>query len=279
MTDSDQELNNILSTHLFEPLAPNTVNATLSRQPFISTPSIVNARQLPLPIRKGYAYRSGSLENITDNDKQALLDLGIKTIFDLRSLKETSSNPEPEIKGVKVLWVPSTDDNETTAAVQQQRQDPKNFTFLNMYMDLLSTHRDAYRSVLEHVRDHPDDPFLFHCTAGKDRTGVLAALLLSLAGADTSTIDRDYAYTRIGIEPARDFLTAKLMKGQQIDVNNPIMRRYAEIPINAMQQLLEAIETVYGGSGVEGYARQALGFGEEDLRVIKAHLTRTSLAK
>jgi hypothetical protein len=67
-------------------------------------------------------------------------------------------------------------------------------------------------------------------TAGKDRTGVLAALLLSLAGADTSTIDRDYAYTRIGIEPARDFLTAKLMKGQQIDVRNPIMRKYAEIP-------------------------------------------------
>jgi hypothetical protein len=49
--------------------------------------------------------------------------------------------------------------------------------------------------------------------------------------------------------------------------------------MNAMQQLLEAIETVYGGSGVEGYARQALGFDEEDLRVIKTHLTRTSPAK
>jgi protein tyrosine/serine phosphatase len=131
MADTDQQLNDILSTHLFEPLAPDTVNTILSRQPFISTPSIINARHLPLPVRTDYLFRSGSLENITEVDKQALVDLGIKAIFDLRSLKETTSNPDPEIEGIKVHWVPTTDDNETTAAAQQQRQDPKNFTVSN----------------------------------------------------------------------------------------------------------------------------------------------------
>lgn len=66
--------------------------------------------------------------------------------------------------------------------------------------------------------------------AGKDRTGVLAAVILGLVGADADTINHDYCLTRIGTEPAREFLTKKLFKGRPIDLEDPLIRAYAQIP-------------------------------------------------
>ena len=66
--------------------------------------------------------------------------------------------------------------------------------------------------------------------AGKDRTGVLALLILSVAGADTHTINHDYALTRVGTEPVREFLLLKLGNGKPVDVNDPVIRAYAGIP-------------------------------------------------
>jgi protein tyrosine/serine phosphatase len=80
-----------------------------------------------------------------------------------------------------------------------------------MYMGILETHEGIFKLVLQHVKKHPDRPFLFHCTAGKDRTGVLAYLLHSLAGSPTDVINLDYALTRVGVEPVREFLMSKLV--------------------------------------------------------------------
>lgn len=66
--------------------------------------------------------------------------------------------------------------------------------------------------------------------AGKDRTGVLAALLLSLAGADSSVVDHDYTLTRIGAEPAREMLTKKLFQGKPINLEDPLLKAYAQMP-------------------------------------------------
>lgn len=50
-----------------------------------------------------------------------------------------------------------------------------------------------------HIRDHPNKPLVVHCTAGKDRTGVIIALLLSIAGVDDKAIAEEYALTDLGL--------------------------------------------------------------------------------
>lgn len=137
---------------------------------------------------------------------------------------------------------------------------------------MLETHKAGFRSVLTHVRDQPDRPFLFHCTAGKDRTGVLAAVILGLVGADADTINHDYCLTRIGTEPARAFLTTKLFKGRPIDLEDPLIRAYAKIPNDAMTLLIEGMGEKYGG--VERYVTDQLGFSSDDIATIRANLTR-----
>lgn len=86
----------------------------------------------------------------------------------------------------------------------------------------------AFKSIFEHIRDNPDEPFLFHCTgmqvyqlftylidllftAGKDRTGVLAALIMDAAGCDDEAIAKDYELTSIGLEPTRAATEAKFL--------------------------------------------------------------------
>lgn len=67
-------------------------------------------------------------------------------------------------------------------------------------------------------------------SAGKDRTGILAAIILDLAGADAETIDHDYNLTRIGVEPAREFLLKQMFKGRPIDLEDPMLQAYARMP-------------------------------------------------
>ena len=59
-----------------------------------------------------------------------------------------------------------------------------------------------------------------HCIAGKDRTGVAVALILGVAGVPPSYISHEYALTRIGIEPVREFLTNKFTGGRALDLKN-----------------------------------------------------------
>lgn len=84
-------------------------------------------------------------------------------------------------------------------------------------VDMLSLHLDlyqrAFRQLFVFVRDNPGQPVLLHCTAGKDRTAIAVALLLSIAGVPREFIAHDFALTRIGIEPVREMLQAKLAAG------------------------------------------------------------------
>lgn len=100
---------------------------------------------------------------------------------------------------------------------------------MELYSQILEHAGPAFGTVLRHVRDRPENGCIFHCTgmhaahrmhelrtdevpAGKDRTGVLAAVLLKLAGVDDDIVAEDYALTRVGREPAREMVMARLAK-------------------------------------------------------------------
>lgn len=97
-----------------------------------------------------------------------------------------------------------------------------------MYMSMLETYNETFRQLLLFVIQNPGEPFLVHCTAGKDRAGVGIAMLLSLAGVPRQAIAHDYALSRLGIERARDFLLEKVVSGRrELDWNDPRLRAIA----------------------------------------------------
>jgi hypothetical protein len=114
----DTDLNALLQIPLFEPLPEQSVAAVLSREPFEPVQGLFNARWLPSPIRPHYILRSGAVNHLNPQGQQELVALGIKTIFDLRSLKERTIEPDPDISGIECKWEPSTLDDNTSMSAE-----------------------------------------------------------------------------------------------------------------------------------------------------------------
>lgn len=100
-------LNQLLERPVNEPIDAGAVSEILGRAPFVQVDGLINPRDLNdgslAGLKKGYAYRSGSLELLTRRGREQLKALGIKKIMDLRSAEEVAAFPDPDIDGIDVL--------------------------------------------------------------------------------------------------------------------------------------------------------------------------------
>ncbi|RSL50508.1 hypothetical protein CEP54_011891 [Fusarium duplospermum] len=135
----------------------------------------------------------------------------------------------------------------------------------------LRTYKPTIRAVLEHVRDKPQEPFLFHCTAGRDRTGVVAGLLQTLAGTEQPDVIFDYMLSRIGTEQARDRLVVFIKAALGVDdPETPGFWNMASLRPTFWKAFVEGVDAEFGGW--DGYVTEALGFSVDDLETIKKNL-------
>jgi len=137
----------------------------------------------------GVLVRSDSIAHLTPAGREALTAYGVTTVIDLRTVGEISRVPNPfaDNKGAAYRHLPMIDDSmmvELGAASGM----------FERYLMILNSHQDAFRGIFEAVAE-AEGPTVFHCFAGKDRTGLVAAMLLSLAGVPDDAIASDFAET------------------------------------------------------------------------------------
>lgn len=167
------ELRALAETDVTQPLSSDTVQAVLTSAPFVYVPGTFNTRDIglipaatgePSRLRRGFAYRSGGLERLTDDGKALLArKLGVKKIFDLRSAEEHGKGPDPEIPEIENIWFASAERN-AKVDVNDFVEGLGEKGYVKMYLDVLDNYQPNFKAVLEHVRDRPTEPFLFHCT-------------------------------------------------------------------------------------------------------------------
>ncbi|KAH6845101.1 protein-tyrosine phosphatase-like protein [Chaetomium sp. MPI-CAGE-AT-0009] len=271
-----QHLLTLAQTDAFTPLPPASLTNIYTTPPFVPIPDTFNARDLGLlpgsPIRPGLVYRTGGfLSGISPAGAAALArDWRIRKVFDLRSAAEHARRPDPVVEGVEMVWLEPGEgaivDMELYAEGEGERG------IARAYMEVLRLYERGIRGVLEHVRDGGgEEAVLVHCNAGRDRTGVVAGLLLTLAGASEELIAFDYILSRVGIEPAREKLLESLTKGpMNVDMAAPGFRNLANLKASCWQAFIKAVEAEYGG--FEGYVTGTLGFSEEEVAKIKSNL-------
>ncbi|MBR2812742.1 MAG: tyrosine-protein phosphatase [Solobacterium sp.] len=156
-------------------------------------------------IRRNVIYRCGALGDCSEEERQEIAALGIRTILDFRSDGERRHVPDPEIPGAVNLFVPAwiNKDGEqldmSPAGIERIiGQKNSSETGLNLFLRymyegmLFRSH--AYQVMFDALLDE-DVPLLFHCSAGKDRTGTAAILILLALGADEDLITKDYLLT------------------------------------------------------------------------------------
>jgi protein-tyrosine phosphatase len=215
----------------------------------IAVPGTYNVRDLG-----GYAtpdghtrwrqvLRADGLHRMRDDGVAQLHALGVRTVIDLRRDHELEAQPNPlrahpEIRYVHVSLFDRLDVVDAVAPAGGEAN-----VLLGLYRQALAERGAAIRTILTTIAD-ADGPVLFHCTAGKDRTGVIAALLLALAGVDRADIVADYALTKAQIAPLLDSILAHAAaRGEDMALYAALLRCEPE----TMHALLDTLEATHGG--------------------------------
>lgn len=151
-------------------------------------------------IRRGQVFRGASLARLTAADRATIGRLGLRSVVDLRSADEQARRPD-RLEGLPVMHLslpleaaPGFDLRPLLASHETQAA-----TFLAAlraaYRAYALDCADRYARLFALLLEPARRPLLFHCTAGKDRTGVAAALLLAALGASSAAIETDYLAT------------------------------------------------------------------------------------
>jgi protein-tyrosine phosphatase len=154
-------------------------------------------------VRYGCVYRSDNLAALTDADLDTIGALGIRHICDFRNDLEVETQPSrvpdhPELTIERVPIGEGSGDLNRLMLDLVLAGELRVFgvdEMVGMYADMLDNHAPRFGTIIEHAADPSRHALLFHCTAGKDRTGVAAALLLGALGVADADILDDYVLT------------------------------------------------------------------------------------
>lgn len=219
--------------------------------------------------------RGAVLAGLTEKDKTLLENYGLKTIVDFRSVQEQEAQPDDTIKGAKHLSLPVFEETEASPQAMMQEmlgehEDGKTI-MENMYKSFVTDAHsvEIYGKFFELLlkNNEEDQVLLFHCTAGKDRTGFGAALFLSALGVSKEVIMQDYLLTNQNLNKQK----AQMMKMAQTQQVPEALIKNGEALFEAdpdyLNAAFQAIEEHYGNVG--NFLVEAIGFdglAQEDLR-------------
>jgi protein-tyrosine phosphatase len=221
--------------------------------------------------RYGAVVRADSVRRLTEVGWRAAVDYGVRTVIDLRADEELEADPPGDLP-VEVLHVPFMEDNadafaEVEAVARAAAESAE---------DVAARTRDVYLIFLEHFKHNvvaalravaraPEGVVVVHCAGGKDRTGLLTAFLLHLAGVDSEQIAADYALSEERLRPRHQAWIAEA----ETEAERERLRRVTQSPAASMVGVFATLEERYGS--VEDYLRAA-GLTDEDLELARSRL-------
>ena len=210
--------------------------------------------------------RADSPHRLAVAEQGLLREEGLATVIDLRTVDELAAGPNPfaAVEGLGFHNLPLFDDLSPVLMAREEArpEDP----LLHFYLTALDQRGSAIRDILRTIAGADRGAVMFHCTAGKDRTGIIAALLLGLAEVPAEEIVADYAMTEDLItDLVAEFLELSRQRGGDVVAYARLLRAPAE----TMQKTLAHIEARYGS--VSGYL-DTIGLAPGDRSALRDRL-------
>ncbi len=236
-------------------------------------------------VKWGVLYRAATLAEPSRADLRGLEKLRLATLIDFRSAAEKEQEPDqlPNTMNFKLVEIPTLDDgNKAMVGEIMERIDSGNFDgfdpdalMLEANRQFASTFTPQFRQFMQTVLDADGAPIAWHCSAGKDRTGFAAAILLRVLGVPQDVVMQDYMASREHALDTRrsQLLLLRVFKGEEAVDKLTVLMGVEEAWLNAA---FEQIDTTWGS--FDNYVRDGLGLTEADIAQLRAALLSTPVA-
>jgi protein-tyrosine phosphatase len=225
-------------------------------------------------VKRGQLFRSGNLSKLTESDLEIISQLGIKNICDLRREDEIGRHPDPTLAGAVWNHVPVNSDRKVVSQVGDLGENGPDFSkpgelliFLNRKM---AGYSGTYRRIFDILLTEPQAPMLFHCMAGKDRTGVVATLILSALGVSREVIEEDYLYTNTTLDRMKTHFAGLQSNNNHKQVDQAVIDAMFEARLDYLHAFFDEVEKGFGS--MNSYLTEAIGLADRDFHQLKSHL-------
>jgi protein tyrosine/serine phosphatase len=210
-------------------------------------------------------FRADGLHRLDGDDLATFAELGIRTVVDLRTTAELAERGRFEpgdaayhhLPIIETIW-----DRESF----QPDDDPAEF-LADRYLEMLDVGDHAITGALSLVADPANLPLVFHCAAGKDRTGVVAAIVLHLLGVPDRVIAHDYSLSGAGMEKMRAWIEASFPEAHERMADQPAA--FMAAPAEAMARFLAAAARRFGS--LDAYVA-GIGVTPDIVAAVRANL-------
>ncbi len=216
-------------------------------------------------VKWGLYYRAGRQDRMSMLDLEKLKSLGVKTQIDLRKHEEVmdqGKGPLPEM-GANYCHLPVIPDGGSDELARLVGDTGISGA---RYLGYLHFGPKTWLDMCEVFANADHHPIVIHCTAGKDRTGVSTAFLLSILGVPRDVIEADYLLTNIDVPRQIAYLEANDLLPPGMDKET--MAFHAGVPETAMKDFLDGMENQYGGP--VAYLK-SIGVRDDALAQIRHH--------
>lgn len=235
-------------------------------------------------VRMNKVVRSASLSELSKHDQVKLEEYGVKKVIDFRSPSEATEAPDKIISESKAYFLPVFGHDETKVSISPQellKQLEQGMTaesqMINVYRHFIEDEHAklAYRKFLQILLENDKDntSVLFHCTAGKDRTGFGAALLLDILEVDHQTIMADYLATNRYLNEQTEYMVTKAKEQGASDLLVAGVKDLMKADAVYLNESYRAAKEHYGS--LKNYVKTGLGFSEQEIKDLqKLYLTK-----
>ncbi|MGV9378952.1 tyrosine-protein phosphatase [Nonomuraea sp. NPDC003707] len=207
-------------------------------------------------------YRADALGWLAGDDLRIFRELRVRTVIDLRHASEIEKvGRVPDAEGQSYHNLPIEGRRWDITTYKEESGIPR--FFADRYLELTEDGVDNLRTALETIARADNAPVVIHCAAGKDRTGVLAALVLSLAGVGEDDIVADYALTGLATE---HFIGS--WRARHPDA--AMWAGFGLAPAEAMRLFIDDLKARHGS--IETYVTKVLNISPATISELRGHL-------
>jgi len=232
-------------------------------------------------VKWGRLYRAGTLTHSSDADLRNLPELQLHALIDFRSAAEKAEEPSrlPDPTGFSIVEIPTLDEgNKALVGDIMERIDSGNFDGFDPNLAMTQANRQfaseftpQFRQFIQTVLAADGAPVLWHCSAGKDRTGFAAAILLRILGVPRDVVMQDYMASREHALEARksQLLLLRIFKGEEAANKLAVMMGVEEAWLDAA---FEEIDGQWGS--FDNYVSQGLELRPADIARLRQALLK-----